>query len=112
MARWLGDQFGPAGSGPVPGSAEDALFRELSSGGPAFLSGPSNIERAVQVVAGQSRSWDELLAEFLGMLAVDVAGAASWIEVMAANVLAAVSMGWYLWKAHPDLRKTLSRAPD
>lgn len=48
----------------------------------------------------------------VGMLAVDVAGAASWIEVMAANVLAAVSMGWYLWKAHPDLRKTLSRAPD
>ena len=48
----------------------------------------------------------------VGMLAVDVAGAASWVEVMAANVLAAGSMGWYLWKAHPELQKTLTRAPD
>lgn len=48
----------------------------------------------------------------VGMLAVDVAGAASWIEVMGANVLAAGAMGWYLWKAHPQLKQTLRRAPD
>ena len=48
----------------------------------------------------------------VGMLAVDVAGAASWVEVMGANVLAAAAMGWYLWKAHPQLKQTLRRAPD
>jgi hypothetical protein len=48
----------------------------------------------------------------VGMLAVEVAGAASWVEVMAANVLAAAAMGVYLWKAHPRLRQTMTRAPD
>lgn len=48
----------------------------------------------------------------VGMLAVDMAGAANWLEVMAANVLAAVAMGWYLWKTHPQLKQTLRRAPD
>lgn len=71
FARWLGDQFGPAGSGIIPGSGEEALFRELASGGPAFLAGPENVERAVQVVGGASRSWEELVSGFLGMLAVD-----------------------------------------
>jgi hypothetical protein len=31
---------------------------------------------------------------------------------MAANVLAAAAMGVYLWKAHPRLRQTMTRAPD
>ena len=48
----------------------------------------------------------------VGMLAVDVAGATGWVEIMAANVLAAVSMGWFLWKAHPDLKKALTQAGD
>lgn len=48
----------------------------------------------------------------VGMLAVDVAGAASWLEVMAANVLAAAAMGAYLWRAHPRLKQTLRSAPD
>jgi hypothetical protein len=71
FARWLGDQYGPAGSGPLPGAAEDPLFRELSTGGPGFLSGTANVERAVQVVGGQARTWSQLLADFLGMLATD-----------------------------------------
>lgn len=71
FTRWLGDQFGPSGSGALPGSMEEMLFRELSTGGPSFLSGTANVERAVQVVSGQGRSWDELIADFLGMLAVD-----------------------------------------
>ncbi len=74
FARWLGDQFGPSGSGQLPGSNEAMLFRELSSGGPAFLAGVDNVERAVQVVAGQNLQWDQLLARFLGMLAVDDSG--------------------------------------
>jgi len=74
VARWLGDQFGPSGNGAIPGSNEQMLFRELSSGGPAFLAGADNIERAVQVVGGQSVAWEDLLASFLGMLAVDDAG--------------------------------------
>ncbi|MDX1393392.1 MAG: hypothetical protein R3195_03335 [Gemmatimonadota bacterium] len=74
FARWLGDQYGPAGNGPLPGAAEAALFRELSTGGPSFLTGTDNVERAVQVVAGQTRSWEELLADFLAMVAVDDLG--------------------------------------
>ena len=76
FVRWLGDQFGPAGSGVLPGSMEQMLFRELSSGGPSFLAGTENVERAVQVVSGQTRTWDELLADFLSMLAVDDNGVA------------------------------------
>ena len=76
MARWLGDQFGPAGSGPLPGAAEQSFFQELSTGGPLFLSGTSNVERAVLTVGGQARSWDELLDDFLGMIAVDDNGTA------------------------------------
>jgi len=76
FVRWLGDQFGPAGSGVLPGSMEQMLFRELSTGGPSFLGGTANVERAVQVVSGQTRTWDELLADFLGMLAVDDNGVA------------------------------------
>ncbi len=71
VARWLGDQFGPAGNGVLPGSAEEGLFRELSSGGPTYMQGTANIERAVQVVAGQSLSWEQLLALYLASLVVD-----------------------------------------
>lgn len=74
FARWLGDQFGPSGNGPLPGSGEDALFRELSTGGPAFLAGSDNVERAVLVAGGQTRTWEELLADFLGMLVADDSG--------------------------------------
>ncbi|MGD8279131.1 MAG: hypothetical protein PVH00_13930 [Gemmatimonadota bacterium] len=48
----------------------------------------------------------------VGLLAVEVAGATSWFMVTAVNVLAALSMAWYLWKAHPRLKQTLRRVPD
>ncbi len=48
----------------------------------------------------------------IGMLAVEVASATSWVVVMAVNVIAALSMGWYLWKAHPRLKQALRRVPD
>lgn len=76
FARWLGDRFGPAGSGTLPGSREEVLFRELSTGGPNHLRGTANVERAISVVAGSSLTWDELLASYLASLAVDDAGVA------------------------------------
>jgi hypothetical protein len=68
--RWLGDHFGPAGNGVIPGSNEQAFFRELTRGGPTHLSGPANIEQAVAAFGG-GESWEELLADFLLMPAVD-----------------------------------------
>lgn len=80
LARWLGDHFGPSGSGgPVAGSREERLFRELSSGGPDAAQGIDNVLRAVGSVHGSSPTWGELLADFAPMLAVDddVAGLAA-----------------------------------
>ena len=36
--------------------------------------------------------------------------ALAWYQIAAGNVLAAVSMGWYLWRAHPALRAELVNA--
>ncbi len=68
--RWLGDHFGPAGNGVIPGSNEQEFFRELTRGGPTHLTGPANIEQAVAAFGGDE-SWEELLADFLLMVAVD-----------------------------------------
>lgn len=68
--RWLGDHFGPAGNGVIPGSNEQEFFRELTRGGPMHLTGRANIEQAVAAFGGSS-SWEELLADFLLMAAVD-----------------------------------------
>lgn len=49
---------------------------------------------------------------FLGLTAI----AASWLlaalngwTILGANLIAAVAMGWYLWRAHPGLRAQLGR---
>ncbi|MFQ5890573.1 MAG: hypothetical protein ACE5JR_11045 [Gemmatimonadota bacterium] len=77
FTRWLGDHFGPDPPvGPLGGSGEAALFRELSSGGPSRLRGVANILRAVEQVGGGQRSWDELLGQFAIMPAVDDIGVA------------------------------------
>jgi hypothetical protein len=68
--RWLGDHFGPSGNGVIPGSNEQAFFRMLSRGGPSHLTGRANIEQAVAAM-GSSVSWEELLADYLLMVAVD-----------------------------------------
>jgi hypothetical protein len=34
----------------------------------------------------------------------------AWYQIAAGNILAAVSMGWYLWHAHPALRAELVNA--
>jgi hypothetical protein len=70
--RWLADQYAPASPvGMLPGSGEHLLFRELSSGGPNHLRGTSNVERAVQTVAGQSVSWQQLIADYVSVPAGD-----------------------------------------
>lgn len=50
---------------------------------------------------------------FLGitaMLAETSLSKLAWYQVAAGNVLAALGMGWYLWKAHPALRAEFARA--
>ena len=76
FVRWLGDQFGPEGSGQVPGSREEDLFRELSSGGPSHLSGVANVLRGIQVVSGSNVEWRELVASYMASLVVDDAAPA------------------------------------
>jgi len=34
----------------------------------------------------------------------------AWYQVAAGNVLAALGMGWYLWRAHPALRAEFAKA--
>lgn len=63
--RWLGDQEGPAGSGIVPGSNEQSLFRSLARGGGQLLAGVDNIESAT------GRSWPDLIRDFAAAVAAD-----------------------------------------
>ncbi len=73
--RWLGDRYGPSGSGGIlPGSNEDMLFRELSTGGPTHLFGIPNVLRAINVVSGESPTWDDVLSEYFAAPASDDAG--------------------------------------
>jgi hypothetical protein len=37
-------------------------------------------------------------------------GTLSWLQVFLANLIAAGSMGWYLWRQHPGLAKRVDRA--
>lgn len=70
--RWLGDRYGPSSSmGVLPGSGEEALFRELASGGPQHLRGIDNVLRAIETVSGESPAWDDVLSEYLAVPAVD-----------------------------------------
>lgn len=70
--RWLGDRYAPATpESLVGGSAEDMLFRELSTGGPAHLRGIDNVLRAVNVVSGESPVWADVLSEYFAAPASD-----------------------------------------
>lgn len=69
--RWLGDHYGPSGSGDVDGSNEQQLFRTLARGSGSLATGIANIETAVQQVAGTDVSWNGLLREFAAMPAAD-----------------------------------------
>ncbi len=107
--RWLGDRFGPAmPESIVGGSGEDALFRELSSGGPGQATGVNNVLRAISQVAGETFTWDDLLSEYFAAPAIVDAAAAptelrfrSWdfpelYAGMAANSVPDLSSGFPL----------------
>jgi hypothetical protein len=44
------------------------------------------------------------------MLAESQLRSLAWYQIAAGNVLAAVSMGWYLWRAHPALKAEMVKA--
>lgn len=80
--RWLADRFAPeGGEGPLPGADEPRLFRELAGGGPTHLSGIANVERAVRAM-GAPTLWEELVAAYAPVLALDDAASgatADWL---------------------------------
>jgi hypothetical protein len=47
---------------------------------------------------------------FVAMLQQTVLGNFAWYQILAGNLLAAVAMGTYLWRAHPAMRDGLVRA--
>ncbi len=51
---------------------------------------------------------------FVGVLQVasaETRGLFPVASVLAANALAALAMGWYIWRSHPGLRTAFNRAP-
>ena len=47
---------------------------------------------------------------FVALLQETVLGNLAWYQILAGNVLAAASMGTYLWRGHPAMRDGLVRA--
>ncbi len=47
----------------------------------------------------------------LATLAQPLLGALAWWNVMIGNLLAAVGMGYYLWRVHPHIREELAAHP-
>lgn len=47
---------------------------------------------------------------FVAMLQETILGNFAWYQILAGNLLAALLMGTYLWRAHPALRSGLVRA--
>ncbi len=53
-------------------------------------------------------------AFFMGLMALAaefLLGPLAWWAIAVGNLLASVSMGWYLWIKHPKLQKVLSESP-
>jgi hypothetical protein len=47
----------------------------------------------------------------LGLFTEPLLGAAGWWQIGIGTVAAALTMGWYLWRAHPLLRRELRELP-
>ena len=72
----------------------------------------SAAEREPPVLLGATLLFFVLETLFLGLLAIMASwllDALNWWSVVAANVIAAVTMGIYLWHEHPKLREELDR---
>jgi len=63
------------------------------------------------VLAGLAIFFFVFQVAFYGFVALlsqwDLLGRLAWYQIGAANVLASVLMGWYLWKVHPALGREL-----
>ena len=63
------------------------------------------------VLAGLAIFFFVFQVAFYGFVALlsqwDLLGRLAWYQIGAANVLASVLMGWYLWKVHPSLVREL-----
>jgi hypothetical protein len=70
-------------------------------------------ERRPSVLAGSLILFVAIELGFYGIVAMleeTVLGNFAWYQILAGNLLAAVLMGTYLWRAHPALRDGLVRA--
>jgi hypothetical protein len=70
-------------------------------------------ERSPSVLAGSMILLVAIELGFYGLVALlqqTVLGNFAWYQILAGNVLAAVLMGTYLWRAHPAMRKGLVSA--
>jgi hypothetical protein len=70
-------------------------------------------ERRPSVLAGSMILFVAIELGFYGMVALlqeTVLGNFAWYQILAGNLLAAVLMGTYLWRAHPALRENLVQA--
>ena len=45
-----------------------------------------------------------------GLFTESELGGMAWYQILIANILATVVMGWYIWKRHPDLKGELNAA--
>jgi hypothetical protein len=70
-------------------------------------------ERLPSVLAGSMMLFVAMELGFYGLVALlqeTVLGNLAWYQILAGNLLAAVLMGTYLWRAHPAMRDGLVRA--
>ena len=70
-------------------------------------------ERLPSVLAGSMILFVAIELGFYGLVALlqeTVLGNLAWYQILAGNLLAAVLMGTYLWRAHPALKQRLVSA--
>ncbi len=65
FARWLADQYASVGEGAVPSTGEEGFIRDLAQADGGLSTGIENVEEVT------GASFDDLLADFAVMLAVD-----------------------------------------
>jgi hypothetical protein len=70
-------------------------------------------EQMPSVLAGSMILFVAIELGFYGLVVLlqeSVLGNLAWYQILAGNLLAALSMGTYLWRAHPAMREGLVRA--
>lgn len=70
-------------------------------------------ERTPAILAGLLIMFVVLQLGFYGLSAVlseSPLGGLAWYQIFLANLLAAVAMGWFVWKRHPTLGRNLTEA--